>query len=91
MDLSGVNKYSFRVLVLLTVFWSSFGGLWIGMGIDEWIFARLQYRWVGSLMMGLVALALGIFYAVVLVRRTRRNDEPSRKQPSASRLPGRES
>jgi len=77
MDLSIINKHSSRSLAFSVVFWSCLGGLWLGMGIDELIDARLQYHWIWSLMFGAAVLAMGIFYAVMLLRRTTPSSSPT--------------
>jgi hypothetical protein len=69
VDLSSVNKRSPRDLAISAVFFSCIGGIEFGWSIQSLIHARLRYTWTGELLMGSAFIALGIFYAVMLVRR----------------------
>jgi len=69
MDLGGVKKASPASLATTTVFFSSFGGMKIGWGIQQLITSKLQYHWVESFLTGSAFLCFGIFWVVLLVQR----------------------
>jgi len=69
MDLSIVNRHSYRRLVIAAVVWSCLGGIEIGRGIQEVLSRALNYPWIVPFLMGSAFLAYGIFWAVMLVRR----------------------
>lgn len=71
MDLSAVSKHSASSLAISTVFWSCLGGVDIGQGIQRTIHSYNSYNWVLDFLFGSVFLALGIFWAVILVRRVK--------------------
>ena len=76
MDLSVVNRHSPRNLAISAVFWSCFGGFELGWGIQEFLSARWQYKWIHQFLFGPVCLAFGIFWAVMLVRRVNAVSNP---------------
>ena len=69
--LSVVNKHSSRTLGISAVFFSCLGGIELGRGIEEFIFNKGGFTWVTSFLFGPAFLAYGIFWIVMLVRRTR--------------------
>ena len=81
MDLSSVNKHNPRRLAISAVFFSCFGGMKIGWGIQQLATARFQYSWIESLLTGSAFLCFGIFWAVLLVRRATPDKGAEAKQP----------
>lgn len=69
MDLLAVKKHSAHGLAFSTVFWSCLGGIELGRGIDQILNKNFQYRWITPLMFGTAFLALGVFWAAMLLRR----------------------
>jgi hypothetical protein len=70
MDLSVIGKHSSRRLVFNAVFWSCLGGIEVGRGIQQILSHALNYPWIVPFLMGSTFLAYGIFWAMMLVRRT---------------------
>jgi len=81
MDLSSVNKHTPRNLAISAVFFSCFGGMKIGWGIQQLAAARFQYAWIESFLVGSAFLCFGIFWAVLLVRRATPYKGAEPKQP----------
>ena len=73
IDLGIVKKHSSRNLALLAISFSCAGGVELGRGIQELIASRWLYQWTTSFLIGSVFLACGIFWSVMLVRRTNSN------------------
>ena len=69
MDLSVVNRHSTRNMVISAVFFSCFGGIEIGRGIEQVQSRAVNYSWIVLFLWGAAFLAYGIFWAVMLVRR----------------------
>lgn len=69
MDLSIVSKQSSRNLAISTVFWSCLGGVEIGNGIQQALTNYHSFRWINSFLFGATGVALGILWAVILLRR----------------------
>ena len=87
MDLGRVKKKASPAsLATTTVFFSSFGGLKIGWGIQQLVTARLEYRWIESFLTGLAFLYFGIFWAVLLVKRTKSDHAPRRPATDAGSI-----
>ena len=84
-----LKEYNPRSLAIMALLWSCFGGIVIGIGVDQLARTRFQDKWNISLSLGLVLLALGIFYGVMLVRRAKQastSDEKKRKTDELSHL-----
>jgi len=71
MDLTAVSKWSASGLAILTVFWCCVGGIHIGQGIQRMIHSYSSYNWVVDFLSGSALLGMGIFWAVMLVRRVK--------------------
>jgi uncharacterized membrane protein SpoIIM required for sporulation len=69
VDLSTVNKHSPWSLAISAIFFSCFGGMKLGWGIQQFAAARFQYSWIESFLTGSAFLGVGIFWVVLLVRR----------------------
>ena len=69
MDLSIVNRHCPRNLAISAVLWSCLGGFELGRGLQLFLSAKWDYRWIAQFLSGPVFLAFGIFWAVMLVRR----------------------
>jgi hypothetical protein len=69
MDLTRMNKHSAHVLATSAVTWSCLAGFELGWGMQGAITNYKRYAWIHSFLFGSVALALGIFWVVLLVRR----------------------
>jgi len=67
MDLRSMNKHTPRNLAISAIFFSRFGGMKIGWGIQQLAAARFQYSW--AFLTGSAFLGFGILWVVLLVRR----------------------
>jgi hypothetical protein len=56
-------------LAFLAVFMSCFGGISIGMGVQQLNLARERFEWIHEVLSGAAWLLIGIFWAVMLARR----------------------
>ena len=70
---SKMNKFesaSPKQLAFGTVMFSCFGGLRLGSALEGWLHPNGQFRWIGESLFGLAFVLYGIYWAVLLVRRT---------------------
>jgi uncharacterized membrane protein SpoIIM required for sporulation len=56
-------------LAVSAIFFSCFGGMKLGWGIQQFAAAKFQYSWIESFLTGSAFLGFGIFCVVLLVRR----------------------
>lgn len=84
MDLSIMNRHSPRNLAIGAVLWSCFGGFELGQGLQLLLSAKGDYHWIAQFLFGPVFLALGIFWAVMLVRRVTGTSNAVNHRPPAT-------
>ena len=71
MALSLINTRTLKGIVISTVCLSFMGGALIGTGIEQLVFKRSAYNWIGNVLGGFAFFLWGIFWAVMLLRRVR--------------------
>ena len=68
IEQSRMSKHSPRSLAFGAVYFSCFGGIGLGWGIQQLIHTRGEYEWTASLLIGSAFVLWGIYWAVMLVR-----------------------
>jgi len=71
MGLSLINKRTIKGIVISTVCFSFFGGALVGTGLEQMVFKRSAYNWIGNVLVGFAFFLCGIVWAAMLLRRVR--------------------